>query len=74
MLVLLGSRYTSTDDIPTQVTLEPASYTEEKFALYSSYQKEVHREIWDRQPSGFERFLVKNPLVVRTLALRGELT
>lgn len=70
MLVVLGCIYSSTDDISTQVTLEPASYTEEKFALYSRYQKEIHHEIWDREPSGFKEFLVQNPLVVSTRASR----
>ncbi|KAL1944264.1 hypothetical protein VTO73DRAFT_3449 [Trametes versicolor] len=50
-----------------QVTLEPASYTEEKFALYSRYQKEIHHEIWDREPSGFKEFLVQNPLVPQAI-------
>ncbi|OJT10222.1 Arginyl-tRNA--protein transferase 1 [Trametes pubescens] len=48
--------------MPAQVTFEPPSYTEEKFALYSRYQQEIHHEAWERQPSGFKRFLVHSPL------------
>lgn len=70
MVLVLGSEYPPPDNIPTQVTLEPASYTEEKFALYSRYQKEIHHEIWDREPPGFKRFLVQHPLVVSTQASR----
>lgn len=51
-----------------QVALEPAAYTEEKFALYNSYQKEIHHEANDKQPSGFKRFLVQNSLVVSACA------
>ncbi|KAI0335581.1 hypothetical protein GY45DRAFT_1350777 [Cubamyces sp. BRFM 1775] len=45
-----------------EVTLEPSSYTEEKFALYCSYQKEIHKED-DKEASSFRRFLVQTPLV-----------
>ncbi|KAI0352829.1 hypothetical protein OH77DRAFT_1427947 [Trametes cingulata] len=45
-----------------EVTLEPASYTEEKFNLYVSYQKEIHHE-GDKAPSSFKGFLVQTPLV-----------
>ena len=46
-----------------QVTLEPSSFTEEKFALYCAYQKEIHNDD-DKSASGFKRFLIENPLVV----------
>ncbi|KAI0375755.1 hypothetical protein BV20DRAFT_959795 [Pilatotrama ljubarskyi] len=45
-----------------EVTLEPSSFTEEKFALYVSYQKEIHHED-DKKSSSFKRFLVQTPLV-----------
>ncbi|KAI0082575.1 hypothetical protein K474DRAFT_1655378 [Panus rudis PR-1116 ss-1] len=44
-----------------EVTLEHSSYTEEKFALFQEYQREVHKEN-EKQPSGFKRFLVESPL------------
>ncbi|KZT12812.1 uncharacterized protein LAESUDRAFT_733408 [Laetiporus sulphureus 93-53] len=44
-----------------EVTLEPSSYTEEKFALYQNYQKEIHHED-EKAPSSFRRFLVETPL------------
>ncbi|KAJ8457239.1 hypothetical protein ONZ51_g11657 [Trametes cubensis] len=49
-----------------EVTLEPSSYTEEKFALYCSYQKEIHKED-DKRSSSFRRFLVQTPLVPQTI-------
>ena len=47
-----------------QVTLEPSSYTAEKFALYQKYQREVHKEEEEKKASSFTRFLVDNPLKV----------
>ncbi|KAF5369803.1 hypothetical protein D9758_001173 [Tetrapyrgos nigripes] len=44
-----------------EVTLEPSSYTAEKFALYQKYQKEIHHEN-EKSPPGFKRFLVDSPL------------
>ncbi|KZT20813.1 hypothetical protein NEOLEDRAFT_1100325 [Neolentinus lepideus HHB14362 ss-1] len=44
-----------------EVTLEPSSYTDEKFALYEKYQAEIHMD-FDNAPSGFKRFLVESPL------------
>ncbi|KAH9850700.1 arginine-tRNA-protein transferase [Lenzites betulinus] len=55
-----------------EVTLEPASYTEEKFALYRSYQKEIHHEAAEKGPSSFKRFLVENPLVRQAIAYPSE--
>ncbi|CAL1701413.1 unnamed protein product [Somion occarium] len=46
-----------------EVTLEPSSYTEEKFNLYQSYQKEIHHENEKKKPKGFIGFLVESPLV-----------
>jgi arginine-tRNA-protein transferase len=45
------------------ITLEPSSFTEEKYALYENYQRVVHRDPPDRiSKSGFRRFLCNNPL------------
>ncbi|KDQ64886.1 hypothetical protein JAAARDRAFT_241032 [Jaapia argillacea MUCL 33604] len=44
-----------------EVTLEPSSYTEEKFALFTNYQESIHHDD-DNEPSGFKRFLVDSPL------------
>ncbi|KAJ7591192.1 arginine-tRNA-protein transferase [Mycena floridula] len=44
-----------------KITLEPASFTDEKFALFETYQKEIHKD--DATPEGFERFLVESPLL-----------
>ena len=50
-----------------QVSLEPSSYTDEKFALYKVYQKEIHKEEEEKTTSGFRRFLIQNPLHVGCL-------
>lgn len=47
----------------TQVILEPSSFTDEKFALYQSYQRNIHHEE-DKMPSSFRNFLVDTPLLV----------
>lgn len=44
-----------------EVTLEPSSFTEEKFVLYQKYQQEIHHEK-EKAPGGFKRFLVETPL------------
>ncbi|TBU33230.1 arginine-tRNA-protein transferase [Dichomitus squalens] len=49
-----------------EVTLEPASFTQEKFALYQSYQKHIHNDD-DVTPGGFTRFLCKSLLVPRPI-------
>ncbi|KAH9940591.1 arginine-tRNA-protein transferase [Amylocystis lapponica] len=49
------------------VTLEPASYSDEKFALYESYQSEIHLEE-NNSPDGFEGFLVESPLTREPLS------
>ena len=38
--------------------------TEEKFELFEIYQKNIHHED-DKDPDGFDRFLVESPLLVR---------
>lgn len=46
-----------------QCTLEPASYTEEKYDLYKNYQTQIHHEPEDTVTAkGFKRFLVDTPL------------
>ncbi|KAI0796566.1 arginine-tRNA-protein transferase [Abortiporus biennis] len=44
-----------------EVTLEPSSFTDEKFNLFKSYQFHIHHE-QEKKPSSFSRFLVKSPL------------
>jgi len=43
-----------------EVTLEPSTYTDEKYSLFQLYQKTIHKD--DSSKSGFERFLVESPL------------
>ncbi|KAK4552778.1 Arginyl-tRNA--protein transferase 1 [Recurvomyces mirabilis] len=46
-----------------QVTLEPDTFTEEKYALFANYQKHVHHEQdSDISQPGFKRFLCSSPL------------
>ncbi|GAA5883804.1 hypothetical protein JCM3774_003663 [Rhodotorula dairenensis] len=46
-----------------EYSLEPASFTEEKYELYKKYQTQVHHEAEDSvSPKGFKRFLVDTPL------------
>ncbi|GLB33700.1 putative ATE1 [Lyophyllum shimeji] len=44
-----------------EITLEPSSFTEEKYALFEKYQRTVHSD--EATPSGFKRFLVDSPLL-----------
>jgi len=44
-----------------EVTLEPSSYSDEKFALYQSYEEHIHKKP-EKQNGGFKRFLVESPL------------
>lgn len=48
---------------PNQTTLERSSYTKEKYTLYVTYQEQIHHD-YDNTPMGFNRFLVKTPLIV----------
>ncbi|KAJ4306922.1 Arginyl-tRNA--protein transferase 1 [Collariella sp. IMI 366227] len=51
------------------VTLEPDTFTDEKYAIFENYQRLVHREPPDKiTRHGFERFLCNSPLVRETLA------
>ncbi|KAH9994119.1 arginine-tRNA-protein transferase [Russula compacta] len=44
-----------------EVTLEPSSYSDEKFALYCSYEKHIHKKE-NRTRGNFKGFLVETPL------------
>lgn len=45
------------------VTLEPDTFTEEKYAIFENYQRIVHREPPDKiSRHGFKRFLCNSPL------------
>lgn len=50
-----------------EVTLEPSSFTQEKFKLYCKYQKDIHHED-DKNPAGFKSFLVDSPLQGEAIA------
>ncbi|RPD67049.1 hypothetical protein L226DRAFT_529443 [Lentinus tigrinus ALCF2SS1-7] len=54
-----------------EVILEPSSYTEEKFALYCSYQHDIHHDD-DKSVSGFKRFLVNTPLIPEPIGYASE--
>ena len=46
-----------------EVTLEPDTFTEEKFCLYKEYQINVHHDKPEElKPTGFKRFLCGSPL------------
>ncbi|KNZ79899.1 Arginyl-tRNA--protein transferase 1 [Termitomyces sp. J132] len=47
-----------------ETTIEPSSFTEEKYALFRKYQMNIHND--SSTPSGFERFLVESPLLSTT--------
>lgn len=55
-----------------EVTLEPSSFTPEKFALYQTYQREVHKEEEEKGSASFKRFLVDNPLQKNTIPYTRE--
>ncbi|KAG0066537.1 Arginyl-tRNA--protein transferase 1 [Linnemannia elongata] len=63
-----SSEYLLSPDITSwkhrlRIKLEPSSFTEEKFALYTKYQMEVHHEPRSKcKPTGFTNFLVDSPL------------
>ncbi|KAL1839618.1 hypothetical protein VTJ49DRAFT_1321 [Mycothermus thermophilus] len=51
------------------VTLEPDTFTEEKYAIFENYQRIVHREPPDKiSRDGFRRFLCDSPLVRGSVA------
>ncbi|KAJ3855646.1 arginine-tRNA-protein transferase [Lentinula lateritia] len=43
-----------------EMTLEPSSYTNEKYELFKKYQTEIHHD--STSPKGFRNFLVATPL------------
>ncbi|KAG1755820.1 arginine-tRNA-protein transferase [Suillus lakei] len=45
-----------------EVTLEPSTYSEEKYALYLLYQRQIHHDT-NNTPEDFKSFLVKSPLI-----------
>ena len=52
------------------VTLEPDTFTEEKFLVYDNYQAVVHKDgPEDRTRTGFKRFLCSSPLKRHTVNL-----
>jgi arginine-tRNA-protein transferase len=44
-----------------EVTLEPSSYSDEKFALFRSYEANIHKKP-NKKSGSFKRFLVESPL------------
>ncbi|KAJ1308718.1 hypothetical protein OPQ81_004409 [Rhizoctonia solani] len=44
-----------------EVTLEPSSYTDEKYQLYLKYQESIHEDTGNT-PGGFKRFLVTSAI------------
>ncbi|KAF5393600.1 hypothetical protein D9757_000124 [Collybiopsis confluens] len=59
-----ASEYQSHQDPPLthryEMTLEPSSYTDEKYQLFQKYQAEIHHD--PSTSGGFNRFLVESPL------------
>jgi len=54
------------------VTLEPDTFTDEKYALYENYQRMVHHEPPSRiSKSGFRSFLCSSPLTRKTQIFNG---
>ncbi|KAK4038694.1 arginine-tRNA-protein transferase [Parachaetomium inaequale] len=54
------------------VTLEPDTFTEEKYAIFENYQRVVHREPPDKiSRHGFKRFLCNSPLSRGSTAAGG---
>jgi arginine-tRNA-protein transferase len=50
------------------VTLEPSTYSEEKYTLYPLYQRQIHHDPHNT-PEDFKRFLVKSHFIVRFYAI-----
>ncbi|KAH8730354.1 arginine-tRNA-protein transferase 1, partial [Phaeosphaeriaceae sp. PMI808] len=53
-----------------EVTLEPPTFTQEKYSLYQQYQKTVHKET--TTPSSFKSFLCTSPLQNTSRDLNGK--
>ncbi|KAI0091932.1 arginine-tRNA-protein transferase [Irpex rosettiformis] len=54
-----------------EVTLEPSSYTYEKFTLFQKYQQDTHKEK-EKMPSSFKRFLVDTPLPEESISYTSD--
>lgn len=62
-------------DVEITITIEPASFTEEKFDLYRRYQEAVHKDEPESiTPSGFKNFLITSPLVDNVTFEKGSST
>lgn len=56
-----------------EVTLEPASFTAEKYELFRNYQKNVHKEGESEiSEAGFKRFLCDSPLQQTSQEVNGK--
>jgi arginine-tRNA-protein transferase len=56
-----------------EVTLEPATFTSEKYDLFHNYQQHVHKEEpSDISQTGFKRFLCSSPLQQESRQLSGK--
>ncbi|PSN61196.1 arginine-tRNA-protein transferase 1 [Corynespora cassiicola Philippines] len=56
-----------------EVTLEPDSFSQEKYQLFSNYQQHVHGEKPSEiSPSGFTRFLCNSPLKRASATVNGK--
>lgn len=56
-----------------EVTLEPADFTAEKFALFRNYQSHVHKETPSEvTQTGFKRFLCSSPLQSTVRQVNGK--
>ncbi|CAE6426484.1 unnamed protein product [Rhizoctonia solani] len=56
-----------------EVTLEPSSYTDEKYQLYLKYQVSIHEDTGNT-PNGFERFLVTSAIRQEPIPYRNTST
>ncbi|KAH7343727.1 arginine-tRNA-protein transferase [Rhizoctonia solani] len=56
-----------------EVTLEPSSYTDEKYQLYLKYQVSIHEDTGNT-PNGFERFLVTSAISQEPIPYRNTST
>lgn len=52
--------------VTSRVRYGHSDFTDEKFELYKAYQHDIHKEKLEKCSTGFRRFLVETPLLVRT--------
>lgn len=58
-----------------RTVLEPAEYSDEKYQLYKTYQRIIHKDPEDKiSKKGFTRFLCDSPLIHEKVDHEGELT